>query len=248
MGLIAGALFLTGRDVAPFRLSLADSLPLTIRKRLGACGQIVRSAFDKIRKKPLTNFLGGVVLTDKYLPKFDVREYHETRVNAPADAAYDALRSLDLNRSWIVRTLFAIRTLPSRLQPGKSPAPESGTFLEQALALGWIILEEVPGRELVAGAVTQPWAPVARFQGLPPAEFIGFSNPGFTKIVWAIAARPVMSEVTLLSTETRVLATDEASKRKFRRYWWVFGAGIRLIRRVGLTMAKRQLRRQGRAA
>jgi hypothetical protein len=52
------------------------------------------------------------LLTEKYWPNFDVREYHETRVNASADAAYDALCSLDVNRPWIVRTLFAIRKLP----------------------------------------------------------------------------------------------------------------------------------------
>lgn len=128
------------------------------------------------------------MLIDKYLPDFDVREHHEARVEAPADAIYAALRSLDLNRSWTVRTLCALRSLPSRLRPGRPAAPPPGPFFDQALALGWAVLAEVPGRELVAGAVTQPWAPVVRFQGLPAAEVAGFSTPGFTKIVWSSAA------------------------------------------------------------
>jgi hypothetical protein len=183
------------------------------------------------------------MLIAQYLPTYDVRDYHEAEVRAPADTAYAVLRALDLNRSWIVQALFALRSLPSRLLRRPSPPPPSGTFLEQALALGWVILEEAPGRELVAGAVTQPWQSVVTFQGLPPAEFRRFSTPGFTKIVWAFAARPVTPDVSVLSIETRVLATDPASRRKFRRYWLVVSPGVRLIRLVALSQARRELER-----
>jgi hypothetical protein len=183
------------------------------------------------------------MLIAQYLPTFDVRDYHETQVRAPADTAYAVLRALDLNRSWIVQALFTLRSLPSRLLRRPSPPPPSGTFLEQALALGWVILEEATGRELVAGAVTQPWKSVVRFQGLPPAEFCRFSTPGFTKIVWAIAARSVTADVSVLSLETRVLATDPASRRKFHLYWLVVSPGVRLIRRAALYHARRELER-----
>jgi hypothetical protein len=184
------------------------------------------------------------MLIEEYLPTFDVRDYHDVQVVAPADAAYATLRSLDLTRSWIVQALFAIRSLPSRLRRLQTPPPSAGTFLAQALAVGWVVLEEVPGRELVAGAVTQPWKPVVTFQGLPPVEFTRFSTPGFTKIVWAIAAEPVTPDVSVLSLETRVLATDSASRRKFRLYWYVVSPGVRLLRRVALHRARRELERR----
>jgi hypothetical protein len=183
------------------------------------------------------------MLIEQYLPTFDVRDYHEKQVVASAETAYAVLRSLDLNRSWIVQALFAMRSLPSRLLRLKFPPPPSGTFLAQALAVGWVILEEVPGCELVAGAVTQPWRSVVNFHGLPPAEFIRFSTPGFTKIVWALAARSVTPEVSVLSIETRVLATDPLSRRKFRVYWFVVSPGVRLLRRVALHLARRELDR-----
>jgi hypothetical protein len=41
--------------------------------------------------------------------------------------------------------------------------------------------------------------------------------------------------------ETRVLATDPASRRKFRLYWLVVSPGVRLLRRVALTRARREL-------
>ena len=73
------------------------------------------------------------MLIEQDLPTFDVRDYHEVQVVAPADTAYAVLRSLDLQRSWIVPALFAIRSLPSRLRGCTSPPPPSGTFLAQAL-------------------------------------------------------------------------------------------------------------------
>lgn len=70
------------------------------------------------------------------------------------------------------------------------------------LAIGWTILEEEPGREMVVGAVTQPWEPVVRFRGLPGPEFLEFAEPGFTKIAWSIAARQAEAGVAELATET----------------------------------------------
>src|SRR5687768_4437315 len=109
-----------------------------------------------------TGLVEPVMLTEKYLPNFDLREYHELAVRSEPERAYAALRSVDINRSRLVRTIFALRTLPSRLLPrgGVQPAPDAASFLELAVALGWVIFEELPGRELVAGAITKPWAPV----------------------------------------------------------------------------------------
>jgi hypothetical protein len=63
------------------------------------------------------------MLLEQYLPTFDVRDYHEVRVVAPADTACAVLCSLDLHRSWIVQALFTICSLPSRLRGSTSPPP-----------------------------------------------------------------------------------------------------------------------------
>jgi hypothetical protein len=176
------------------------------------------------------------------MPVYDVYDRHETRVAAAAEEAYTALRSFDLSRSRIVRGLFAVRTLPSRLRGNASGAPQ-GPFLEQALALGWVLFEERPGQELIAGTVTQPWAPVVKFRGVPRDQFAAFTEPGYAKIIWVISAHPAGPARSVLSTETRVQTTDPASRRKFRGYWLVFGAGIRLIRFLALRSIKRDLAR-----
>ena len=199
-------------------------------------------------EEPPAPDLPFTMMIERYMPAYDVRDFHELRVRAPVDTAYDELRSVNLERSWIIRTLFGLRTLPARIM-GKAPPPQKyGTFLEQALAIGWVILEETPGRDLVAGAVTQPWVANVRFRGLPANEFVQFAEPGFTKIAWSMAARPVADEQTILSMETRVLATDPASRRKFRRYWFFVSPGVRLIRWIALRMVRRELHRKDRSA
>jgi hypothetical protein len=188
--------------------------------------------------------MADAVLIDTYLPNFDVRDYHETRVAADAEVAFAAFRALDLERSPIVRLLFTIRNLPSRIlghEPARGRTSSSRSFLTAALDMGWMILEETPGQELVVGAVTQPWAATVIFRGLPPAQFTAFAEPGFTKIVWNIATRTCASGA-IVSTETRVLATDPASKRRFRRYWFAVNPGVRLIRRVALAQVRREVR------
>ena len=58
-------------------------------------------------------------------------------------------------------------------------------------AMGWGVLAEIPGREIVMGAVTQPWEADVVFRPLPSAEFAAFAEPGFVKIVWTLRADPV---------------------------------------------------------
>jgi hypothetical protein len=50
------------------------------------------------------------------------------------------------------------------------------------------VLAEVPGREVVVGAVTQPGYSNVVFRPLPPEEFIAFREPDYVKIVWTLRA------------------------------------------------------------
>ncbi|HEV8176662.1 MAG TPA: hypothetical protein VGP44_03130, partial [Gemmatimonadales bacterium] len=146
-----------------------------------------------------------------------------------------------LQRSTIVRALFTGREL---LMGGeRSKRVDSPGFLAEALALGWRVLAEEPGRELVIGAVTQPWKTEVEFRGLAPEDFAAFREPGYAKIVWTLAAKPVGENASIFSTETRVVTTDPDSRARFRRYWAVFSPGILLIRYETLRLVKREAER-----
>src|SRR5512141_2708273 len=152
-------------------------------------------------------------LLDQFMPDYEVRECHEIDVAAPAALTMAAAREMDIYRSPLVRAIFAVRTLPSRLR-GVSPGAHT-SLLEETLALGWRILAEAPDRELVVGAVTQPWRPEVRFRGLDPDAFIRFAEPGYARIAWTLEAIPLGDHASRFRTETRVSTTDPASRRRF---------------------------------
>jgi hypothetical protein len=57
-----------------------------------------------------------------------------------------------------------------------------------AKSLGWGVLAEVPGGEIVMGAVTKPWTANPVFRALPPDAFATFDEPDYVKIVWTLRA------------------------------------------------------------
>jgi hypothetical protein len=116
-------------------------------------------------------------------------------------------------------------------------------FLDEVLDQGWRVLAEEPGRELVIGAVTQPWKADVEFRGLAPEEFAAFREPGYAKIVWTLAVKPLGEKESVFTTETRVATTDAESRFQFRRYWSVFSPGILLIRYETLRLVRREAER-----
>jgi hypothetical protein len=185
-------------------------------------------------------------LVDRFIPKYEVREVHQTRVAAPADVTFGVAQDLDLRRSTIVRAIFTGREL---LMGGEHSKREHALrFLDEVLDQGWRILAEEPGRELVIGAVTQPWKAEVEFRGLAPEEFAAFKEPGYAKIVWTLAVKPLGEKESVFTTETRVATTDLESRSRFRRYWSVFSPGITLIRYETLRLVRREAERLARAA
>jgi hypothetical protein len=111
-------------------------------------------------------------------------------------------------------------------------------------AIGWGVLDENPGREIVLGAVTKPWESDVVFRTIPPDQFASFQEPGFAKIAWTLRADPVSDQHSIARTETRVATTDPASRARFRRYWSFLSPGILVIRRAMLRMIKREAERR----
>ena len=181
-------------------------------------------------------------MLDRFMPEYEVAERHETRVHAPAPVTWDAARSLDLNRSPVIRAIFAGRELA--LRSARTRATRPATFLEEVIGLGWRILAEEPGRELILGAVTRPWEPNVRFRGLAPEDFAAFREPGYAKIAWTLVVEPRDAGESVFRTETRVATTDPGSRARFRRYWSVFSPGIRVIRWETLRLVRRAAERQ----
>ena len=176
-------------------------------------------------------------LLDRFMPTFDVVERHHLHVAAPADVTYAASTEMDLQDSAIVRAIFRARELA--LGADDDPKTPSGGLVAVTTALGWRVLVDVPGREIVLGAVTQPWMPNPVFRGLPPEEFASFAEPGFVKIIWNLRADPKGPAQSIARTETRAVATDSKARTAFSRYWTFVSPCIWLIRELGLHLVKK---------
>ena len=103
-------------------------------------------------------------LLDRFMPVYDVAERHHIRVSAPAAITLAAAGEADLLLSPVVRAVFRVRELILGSKPDRTVRPRGVLAFTQSI--GWRVLAEVPGREVVVGAVTQPWKANVTFNGL----------------------------------------------------------------------------------
>jgi hypothetical protein len=183
---------------------------------------------------------GSDPLMDRYLPRYDIAEVHRTRVAAPAAVTYEAARRLDLQQSGVIHAIFRGREL--MLRSTAPPRPRQ-PLVSELRSLGWGVLEEVPGRQVVLGSVTQPWKADVAFGSVPRAAYADWDTAGYVKIVVTLAVDSLGLRESEFRTETRALATDAESRAKFRRYWAVFSPGILLIRTQALQLVRRDAER-----
>ena len=183
------------------------------------------------------------VLLDSFIPVYDVARRQHLRVVAPAQTTFSAACDINLQQSAIFRAIVRARALVLGSEPEKQKPHQLG-LVEQAKAWGWGELAQDPGREIVFGAVTQPWARNPVFRALPFGEFAKFQEPGFVKIVWMLRVDRIDGGKSMVSTETRVATADPVSRAKFRRYWSWASPGMFLIRWVSLKAVRDEAERR----
>jgi hypothetical protein len=182
------------------------------------------------------------VLIDRFLPKYDVVEHHETSVDAPVEKTYGAMKSLDLARSPVVLALLAVRGLPTLFTGAVKPKRRLG--LDEILQSGFVVLAEEPDREIVLGVVGRFWQLSSGIHRIEAEEFSGFDAPGLCKAAWNFLVSARAGGGSTVMTETRVLCTDDEARRKFTRYWRLVGPFSALIRRILLRRLKRDAESQ----
>jgi hypothetical protein len=185
-------------------------------------------------------------MLDRFMPFYEVVERHYVYVEAPAPLTLAAAKDQDLFAIPLVRAIFKARAIALSAAPDDRPRPHG--LLKEVQALGWGVLAEEADREVVVGAVTQPWEPNVIFRSLPPDEFVAFADPGFVKIAWTLRVHPIDPRSSIFITETRAVATDATARARFRRYWAFASPGIALIRRLSLGPLKRDAERRARLA
>lgn len=170
-----------------------------------------------------------MTLIAETMPAYDRRELHQRAVDASPTAAWDAVRDLSGDELRLMRALMRVRTLGRGRQ-------SSGTVLEGFERMGFKVVAEDPGRELVAAGIGRFWEPSGGLRRVESREhFTAFDDPGYAKVAFNFRF-----DDGRLSTETRIAATDAHARRRFGLYWLLIRPGSGLIRREWLgAIAKR---------
>lgn len=190
------------------------------------------------------------------MPSYDLAVVHSRVFRAPPEQCFKTVVDFDLFQLPVFRVLIGARGLPQRLadalrrrsdKPGVSSSSPTTFRLRDLPTMGWMLLGERPGVELVFGLVGKPWKPHGGSPAEPVtrAEFAAFEQPGFAKLVESTRVDPYGERSSIVTTETRVRCTDPDSRRRFRRYWLVVGPFSQLLRRTALHVWARRLEGPG---
>ena len=182
---------------------------------------------------------------DRFIPEPEVAEHHQIEIQAPVDVVMSAAKSLELMTSPVIRAIFRARELALGGAPDRRTHP--ATLYEQMVSIGWGVLSEQAGHQIVFGAVTQPWLAAPTFRSIPADQFREFREPGFVKIVWTLRAEPIDEQRSVFHTETRVCTTDAEARERFRKYWSFVAPGVKLIRVAMLQPLRRAAEQRVRA-
>ena len=183
---------------------------------------------------------------DGFVPNPEVKEHHQIEIQAPADVVIATAKSLELLTSPVVRAIVRARELALGGNPDTRPHPTA--LYDQMRSIGWVVLHEEAGHQIVFGAVTQPWLATPTFRSIPAERFREFCESGFVKIVWTLRAEPIDGDRSIFHTETRVSTTDAEARERFRRYWSFVAPGVKLIRVAMLQPLRRAAEQRARAA
>jgi hypothetical protein len=178
---------------------------------------------------------------DNALPNYDVRERHSITVKADPGTVLDEILRMTPRDVPVMVVLMALRSLPSLLL-GRGALGVGGRPIVQQFERAGFVRLGTAEDELVLGAVGRFWRPSGGLRRVSAEGFAAFAEPGWAK--GAVNFRVVREgDHTLLSTETRVLATDAAARRSFRHYWRLIYPGSAVIRIAWLRAIRRSAER-----
>jgi hypothetical protein len=175
-------------------------------------------------------------LLDAFMPDYEVVERRQIDVEADAGTTFEVACHANLGESAVIIALFKMRELIFGHPSNMPVLPDA--LSDKMKSIGWTVLAEVPGREIVFGTATRPWMSDVGFRPIPPDQFAAFAEPGYVKIVWTVRTDPKGPLACVARTETRVATTDAVSRARFRWYWSFLSPGIKLIRVVLLRQIK----------
>jgi hypothetical protein len=173
---------------------------------------------------------------DEFLPEYDFHESHSTRVHATPARVMHAAWKITFADISAFRTLGRIRSIALgdfRSRPVRTDQRPILELMSSAPGSGFFPLA-ITDRECLFGMAGRPWANDAE-RWLTPEQFRAWRRPDAVRIAFNFVVEDEGGGWSRLSTETRVQATDDASRRTMARYWRLIYPGSGLLRRAMLS-------------
>jgi hypothetical protein len=166
-------------------------------------------------------------LLDEVMPEYQFFERHSTRIHARPEQVMEAVRQSTFGDMKSLVTLLKIRGAvmggPHRSDGGLNEKRVLDAFAESGY------LSSASEHEIVRFGA---WN--ARVNRRPdvhtPQEFVDCRERGVVKMAFDFGVEDVGGGWSRISAETRVVATDDATRRGMGRYWRLIVPGSGLLR------------------
>ncbi len=254
MGLTAVLLFNYWADYQPLSTLAYSGIVLALG---GLANLAVPFRFLGVRKRAVGALIlaGGVALTlaalfwpaamirvaqprtrlDDLMPEYQFFERHSARIHARPEQVMQAVRQSTFGDLKSLLTLLKIRGAALRAPVRDAGDLQDKRVLDAFSAAGY--LSDGSEHEIVMFGA---WN--ARANRRPEArtsqEFVDYREQGAVKMAFDFNVEEAGDGWSTLSTETRVLATDDATRRGMARYWRLIVPGSGLLRRQWLDGIK----------
>ncbi len=173
---------------------------------------------------------------DDFAPTWKFREIHHLFITAPPDRVYEATKAVTAGEIRFYRALTWLRRLGRPGPPDILNPPPHRPLLEVATQTGFLLLTDSP-REIVIGKVVI--APPGARGPRTAEQYRTLAGPGWARATMNFLIEPRGSG-SLITTETRVHASDARTRRRFGLYWALIYPGSALIRRMWLRAIRRR--------
>src|SRR5712692_4017254 len=151
---------------------------------------------------------------DEFAPEHQFNEVHGIRIRAPRNRAYRAIKEVTAGEIAMFRALTWIRRLGRKGPESILDPPKDEPVLAVATRTGFLLLADDLEKQIV--------------------------DPGFAKATMSFRIEDAGDGTCLVSTETRVHATDAPARRRFGRYWALIRPASGFLRRMWLRAIKRR--------
>ncbi len=177
---------------------------------------------------------------DDFVPAYQFSELHSIRINAPRQKVFKAIQEVSADEIFLFRTLTWIRRGGRSGPESILSAPPGKPLLEVALRTSFMKLAEEPDREIVLGTLVAAPKGTRLKKDPTPEDFKALHAPGFALAAMNFRMEDAGTGDVLLTTETRVHATDASVLKRFGAYWRVIYPGSALIRVMWLRAIKQR--------